>query len=182
MPDVQVEGPEAIAIDKLAHLVALCPTFQNGRNWSTAMSESVDYLVRENEINERNPVRPFAIVDSTNDDGWDLSSGGAQHHLLPSGTLWLWLEVGWSPLYVTNEKNALRTGLSTISKIVKEIADNAGKDVSPEVGGPWIDGSGDLPIVSIRRQIFDCADPQKFTNPNDRWIAAGYLVRWSLEG
>jgi hypothetical protein len=176
MPDPAIEGSLAIAADKLAKLVALCPTFQAGRSHAQTLAESVEWGYRETPVGEREPSRPFAVIDIPPIHNYREVAGGDRNYLRPDGGLFLYFELDW-PADYPDLIRARKFAAGWVSRIVDELAEFAGRDVSASLGGAFLDGSGDLPITAISMEFFGHDDPDE-TPLEERKFAAGYSVLW----
>ncbi len=177
MSNVIATGPTMLAIERVAHLVALSGVFQNGRGWKPAYDESVKLVMLEADDDEQSPVRPNAVVDVDRPTTWSMVSGGGSNLLRPSGAVSLILEVDWNPNYYDDFRNALTVALNYFEGIVAEIANNAGRDISPDLGLEFADESGDLNINEITFDAISRSDPDK-SQESDWFFRAKVTISW----
>lgn len=183
MSDVLTLSPESTAIDKLAHLVALSETFRDGRTWQQAYEQSIDYFARHTFAGQQRPQRPFAVVDHAGGTVYSLEAGGGFNVLLPSGQVFLYLEIDWSQDHRSLDdydvRQATHIAGNYFGMVAQEVVANAARDVSEDLGKHFDDGSGDLSILGVQQQFFTFADPDDY-QPDDWHFFAGYLVQWGF--
>ncbi len=174
-------GTTAIAIEKLAHLVALSETFRAGRLWSDALAESIEWWGRTpagDDDGLRDITRPFAVVESGAGRSFEQIAGGEQDYFIQQGHLWLYLEMDWPADYYDDHHNATNVCANYFDLVIEEVMANAGRDVSGNLGKVFEDGSGDLTIGRCQQGELVKSDPRVFAETGSRFYATEFDITW----
>jgi len=171
---------QAIAIEKLAHLVALSKTFQAGRSWQDALEQSVLWWGRETDSDasdKRLPERPFAVIESAGGRRFEDNGGGSQNHYVQSGRLWLYMEKAWNPDFYDSEHDATNDASDYFDGVIEDVAALCGLDVSGKIGRAFSDESGDLNVPLIEQGEINHTDPDVFDRP-DWFFWTDFELQW----
>ncbi len=174
-------GANAIAIEKLANMIALSTTFRAGRTQAAALAESVLWWGRDQLAEERHiPIeRPFAVIEHGGQMQYELSSGGGQDYFVGNGHLWLYFEIAWPADYYGDKHNATNVVSNWFDVVVREALAYAGKDITGDIGSSFSDGSGDLPVMNASQLGIGHCDTEKF--PREEWFwSTEWDVHWGV--
>lgn len=173
---VVAESVDSLAIERVAHLIALSPTFQNGRDWQTTHDNSVFYGSKTTVDGEQRPTRPYAVVDFGDDARWSKIAGGGFNVMRPSGSVWFAIEYDWPPAFYEDELMARHEAFNFLGNVARDVAALSGVDVSPDLGKEFTDESGDFNFHSLRYARSQ-VDPDDYAK-EDWFFRIGGFIEW----